>query len=701
MSDTQHTVSLRLVADVADAPRAATRVKVSLAEMADAARKAGQDVQAATDRMDKSVESTANVAEESAERQTRSNRRRVSTAMEAAAGAANEAAAVSSAGKSVSATAEGAATAVVNAAGRRATASIEAAAAAGNEARAVQSAAATIVGSTRSAQDGIASSGQEAARQLGQAVSGLGDVRSRIDAITGVTGSKSSNDRGADIAAYGAELDRLRAKFDPLFAAGQQCKATLAEIADATAKGALTDAQAAAAKERLKDSFAAQARAINSIASPAASAAAFNQLSRAVDQFEAEFDPAARAAQALAARTAVLDKALATGAISAQRYASMMDRLKGGYDAVTGAGRLTQQQSIQLGYQLNDVFTSLASGASPFMVVAQQGGQITQIFGGVRQTLARIPPVAWMAAAAVAVIAGPALVVGLRLSEIGKETRKFEASIAALNPGLGVSAQRLREISFAVADTKGLGRDAVSAGISAIIASGRIRGEAMVAGLAGVAGDIAAVKGGELASWAEKLAEGFGKGAAGVRELDEALKFLTPSQARSIEALERQGDRAGALAIAMGALEGKFGGSAKAMQSSMEDAFGQMGRAWDRFVEDLAKTDFAQKGAAMGTALIEGLRRAFAVTDQDRLASLNLRINEMQAEGPNDWGGIVPFERANWQARLDTLIAQRDVVIARINASNPPSTPAGTVPGGVAPAPPARWRDVGQRDQEP
>ncbi|MCW5705432.1 MAG: phage tail length tape measure family protein, partial [Bradyrhizobium sp.] len=52
---------------------------------------------------------------------------------------------------------------------------------------------------------------------------------------------------------------------------------------------------------------------------------------------------------------------------------------------------LTAQQKLILGYQLNDVFTSAVGGMNPLMIAAQQGPQITQVFGGIGNTLAAIP----------------------------------------------------------------------------------------------------------------------------------------------------------------------------------------------------------------------------------------------------------------------------------------------------------------------
>jgi hypothetical protein len=43
-----------------------------------------------------------------------------------------------------------------------------------------------------------------------------------------------------------------------------------------------------------------------------------------------------------------------------------------------GAGKLQQEQLKQLGFQLNDIITGLASGQQPMRIFAQQGGQVFQ-----------------------------------------------------------------------------------------------------------------------------------------------------------------------------------------------------------------------------------------------------------------------------------------------------------------------------------
>ncbi|MER2250682.1 phage tail length tape measure family protein [Methylorubrum podarium] len=126
--------------------------------------------------------------------------------------------------------------------------------------------------------------------------------------------------RGEDVAAYGAELDRLRARFNPLFAAGQAYKAQLAEIAQAAKVGAISEAERVAALARTKEAFAGQVAAIR-------------------------------------ATTAANENSTKATALHGQAWQN-------------------------LGFQVNDAATMLLSGSSAFQVVATQGGQVYQILSG-------------------------------------------------------------------------------------------------------------------------------------------------------------------------------------------------------------------------------------------------------------------------------------------------------------------------------
>lgn len=144
--------------------------------------------------------------------------------------------------------------------------------------------------------DQVGASGQQLAQKLGEA-------------------SKAA--RAADIAAYGAELDRLRAKYNPLFAAQQQYRAALAEINQAQRVGAISAEEATAAIQR--------------------------------------------EAVALNAHVAALNRGSGGGAIGNMRQ----------------FGTVAQQA----GFQVGDFFTQIASGQNAMVAFTQQGSQMLQFFG--------------------------------------------------------------------------------------------------------------------------------------------------------------------------------------------------------------------------------------------------------------------------------------------------------------------------------
>lgn len=96
------------------------------------------------------------------------------------------------------------------------------------------------------AQASVAAIGTEAERTATK-------LRQLIEKSAGLNASAANSnlrDRGADIAAYGAELDRLRGKYNPLFAVIRQYKQTISEIRTAHAQGALSENEMTAAISR-------------------------------------------------------------------------------------------------------------------------------------------------------------------------------------------------------------------------------------------------------------------------------------------------------------------------------------------------------------------------------------------------------------------------------------------------------------------
>lgn len=94
----------------------------------------------------------------------------------------------------------------------------------------------------------------------------------------------------------------------------------------------------------------------------------------ALDKFQASANTAATAADKLQAAT----KTTGANVAAIGKAAQQADKAMQGVAKSTG---LTRAEMINLSRQLQDVGVSLTSGQSPFMVLAQQGTQIADIFG--------------------------------------------------------------------------------------------------------------------------------------------------------------------------------------------------------------------------------------------------------------------------------------------------------------------------------
>ncbi|AMB48421.1 phage tail length tape measure family protein [Methylobacterium sp. AMS5] len=283
--------------------------------------------------------------------------------------------------------------------------------------------AARVVGLYRQRHDEAAAAADRAAaatRRLTTAQAS--QVRTRIEGATGVRVEFGTDGRGADVAAYGAEMDRVRAKFVPLAAAQQAYRAQLAEIAQAARVGAISEAERVAALARTKNAFAGQVAAIRS-----------------------------------------------TTAAN---------------DTVTRSVGLQAHEWQNLSFQVNDAVTMLASGSSAFQVLATQGGQVYQILqtgnGGVagslmaiRDRLLAISPLVGvfglMAAGAVAAAAAA--------MSYANAQRDVRLALLGIGQAAGLSAEQVDLIARQAADAAKISVAAAREIEAAFLKSGKVYGD--------------------------------------------------------------------------------------------------------------------------------------------------------------------------------------------------------------------------------
>ncbi len=219
-----------------------------------------------------------------------------------------------------------------------------------------------------------------------------------VNAHTGV--SARTDQTIADTLRHGQALDQLRAQFDPLFAASRQYEQQLAAIADAERQGAITAQVAEQARTRaaqamgaMDDVMRAQAAAQRE-ADAAAQAHAdhldylqtrYNPLIAISRQYEKAIEEIAEAE-----RLGVITSAQATQ--QRERAAMAMAPMPAQLQQIGASSGAAASYVANLGYQLNDIGMMMSLGQSPFMLMMQQGPQVVQVFGQMRDAGMDIGP---------------------------------------------------------------------------------------------------------------------------------------------------------------------------------------------------------------------------------------------------------------------------------------------------------------------
>lgn len=303
------------------------------------------------------------------------------------------------------------------------------------------------------------------------------------------------------------------------------------------------------------------------------------------------------------------------GAGARQAGTGMRD-MAGGADAAARSTRLTGEQMRQLAPQINDVVTQLALGQSAFMVLASQGGQITQIFGGVGATMRAlagvISPVSWAA-----------LGLGSGLLAIGIQAERQERALIATSQRLRATREDYLAMGRAVEET------ATRISRSTATSTDDARGAALIIGgqrrfggdaaelerLTRLSADLARVMGTDVPAAAERfVARAISDPARAAREAtDGGLRGFDEALVRQARLLVASGDSGAATALVLGRLGDAARGAVgemTAVQSAWSQLSGDVLRVLSEIREAAAAAILATArtvlGVGRGTARAEG-----------------------------------------------------------------------------------------------
>jgi murein DD-endopeptidase MepM/ murein hydrolase activator NlpD len=461
-------------------------------------------------------------------------------------------------------------------------------------------------------------------------------VLKNIARVTG-TDRGAATDNGASFSALDGQAAKIEAA-----ANAERDRAQATELTNNALRArARIDGNGGTAGRAADTVFAQQLRDEEAAATEAARAD--KELTAATARLRAELNPLGAIQEKLNTELAEANRLYKAGKISATELAGATALLKG--NAASAAAALNGRNGIgaggkpslfglkpyelqNLGYQVNDVATQLASGTSLAQTLGQQAGQIIQIFPRVGSAIvgAFTNPVVLGFVATVGVVV-------LALKNAGDEaerTRKFVGLLAASADGSTYGAAQLSKASEAL-DHYGLSAaDAVTV-VRGFVKDGVDPTRIIEFGKASQ--DLADVLGIKVVDAAQQVGEAFTGGYESVKKLDDATNFLTSAQRDNIKSLFDQGKAADARNEALRIFSDQQEDAANKMRGTWSEAARSLGGAWQDFLNVLSDTapikEIAKELEGLGRIASQAIRAIAAAKSAADITAQIGRANQV------------------------------------------------------------------------
>ena len=358
----------------------------------------------------------------------------------------------------------------------------------------------------------------------------------------------SSSAKASEAARQNAAAVKEQARAAEAVAAAQAKAAEQQERAAQAAKAAQEKALATEAAAVQKK--ATQDQALAAKAEAAALAKATRDQERAVKaaaeaQIKAskEQERAAKAAAAAQVKAAQEQQRAAAKALADANAAT-----KAATKSTRTEANLKKNADRMLPAQMTDITVGLSTGQSPFTVALQQGGQLKDMYGG-------IVPAAKAVSAATLGMVNPytiaaAAVVGLGVAwhSAAKETEGYTKAIVLTGNAAGTTVSQLSSVTRAVGEMTG-SYGLANAAVTGLAATGRVT-SSVIALAAQSTVAMARATGAAVDDMVQKFAELGKSPVEASKKLNEQYNYLTLSIYQQIKALDEQGRKEEAAALA-------------------------------------------------------------------------------------------------------------------------------------------------------
>lgn len=288
-----------------------------------------------------------------------------------------------------------------------------------------------------------------------------------------------------------------------------------------------------------------------------------NTASKAVEQLATTTKATAKASQATAqadkAATATSKQRAAAAketaaALRAQAEAEKKALAEANKAAEAAAKEARKQANMRkqadrmLPAQMTDITVGLATGQSPLMVALQQGGQLKDMYGGVAPAIAAVTKATLALVNPTTVALGAVAALGTAWYQGAKESEAFTAAILMNGNAAGTTTSQLTSTSQAVGRVTGSYSLAIEA-TRELAATGRVANAQLSLAAQATVG-MAQVGAAAVGEMTAKFAELGKSPVQASRKLNEQYNYLTASVYEQIKALEEQGRKEDAAALA-------------------------------------------------------------------------------------------------------------------------------------------------------
>ncbi|MGE4244301.1 phage tail length tape measure family protein [Ramlibacter sp.] len=283
---------------------------------------------------------------------------------------------------------------------------------------------------------------------------------------------------------------------------------------------------------------------------------------------------AKRAAQDVNALATSIGKMPPIPALAPARGTGGIDETRAKLKGVGDQAQATAQQMRQVAPQITDVFTQLAGGANPMLVLIQQGGQLKDVFGGIGPAARAVSGYIGSMISPVTLAAGAVGALALAAYQGSEEVARLERGLILSGNAAGVTSSQYRAMAGDLARLGGT-KGAALETLTALAQQGRVGGENLQR-FGAIAQQMDRLVGKPVQETVQEFAALAKSPVEASQQLTQTYNYLTSSVHAQIKALADAGRMTEAAKLAQEA----FANSLSDRMPEMEKHLGALERLW-------------------------------------------------------------------------------------------------------------------------